>query len=293
MAGASGYDYGGIIQHLEPFINPFKDEKFSKNEGSYGEMWEFKDHINGWSFGVNKFRRFVFLRARTTGSSTYINWNVFEKVSIIECVRSQFIVIVIWAVDGDGTEQQHMHSIVIDISKKHAEFDSQDLMNYMKGTIFAPLIEGLQESNYFPWIETSASNVFNRLNTIFTTLDRYALVSCEKLPTLGKKAKKSRGGPTISGVEPLFGGGSGSRIPRPRNTRADNKKRSAPSEEVAGSSRKRRKAVVGVSPARLAASTAVESTGAEAAAGSSVSALTTVTSGPIKSADKKDEIPDF
>ena len=62
MEPSDDYDYSGTSHHLNPFINPFNDEPFFGDmEHTYGTMWEFKDHISSWSFGVNRWRNYVYL----------------------------------------------------------------------------------------------------------------------------------------------------------------------------------------------------------------------------------------
>ena len=102
-------------------------------QDTYGELWEFKEHLPQWSFGVNKFKSFVMLRIRIKGSTTFQIWNLNEKVSIIECVKTNYVVIVLRAVDDDGKDMEHQHSIVIDCRKDHARFDLKTSWNLSRG----------------------------------------------------------------------------------------------------------------------------------------------------------------
>lgn len=72
MAGESGYDYGGTLEHLEPFVESFEGERFSENQDHYGDLWVFKDHIVGWSFGVHKWKNYVYLRYRVRGQAALL-----------------------------------------------------------------------------------------------------------------------------------------------------------------------------------------------------------------------------
>ncbi len=54
------YDYSITAHHLQPFVNPLNDEPFiDEMANSYGMLWEFKDHISTWTFGVNRWKNYV------------------------------------------------------------------------------------------------------------------------------------------------------------------------------------------------------------------------------------------
>ena len=62
------YDYGVTQHHLEPFVNPRGDEPFIEEMAdSYGALWQFKEHVATWSFGVNRWKDYVYLRYRPIG----------------------------------------------------------------------------------------------------------------------------------------------------------------------------------------------------------------------------------
>jgi len=65
MAEVDDYDYNLIKDHLEPFVNPLKNKPFiDEMEDNYGSLWQFKEHISIWTFGLNKYKNFVCLRYR-------------------------------------------------------------------------------------------------------------------------------------------------------------------------------------------------------------------------------------
>jgi hypothetical protein len=101
------------------------------------------------------------------------------------------------------------------------------------------------------------------------------LANVEKAPAVGRSASQStRAALNTRPQRKSAAGGSGSRNPKPSQARSESRKRDAPATEAAESSRKRRKSLPG----------------AIAAAGSSGSALTTVSTGPQASAEN---IPEF
>jgi len=68
MAEVDDYDYNLTKDHLEPFVNPLKDKSFiDEMEDNYGRYWQFKDHVSTWTFGLSKYKNFVYLRYRAQG----------------------------------------------------------------------------------------------------------------------------------------------------------------------------------------------------------------------------------
>jgi hypothetical protein len=46
MENTDNYDYSVTQHHLQPFENPLKDIPFLEEmEDTYGQLWEFKEHI--------------------------------------------------------------------------------------------------------------------------------------------------------------------------------------------------------------------------------------------------------
>ena len=85
METQDNYDYSLTMPHLRPFINPFNDEPFiSEMADAFGPLWEFKPHVQTWSFGVNWWKNYVYLCYRIEGKTTYLSWNEKEKVMLIE-----------------------------------------------------------------------------------------------------------------------------------------------------------------------------------------------------------------
>jgi hypothetical protein len=263
------YDYSVTKLHLNPFLNPLNDEPFiSEMEDTYGTLWEFKDHISTWSFGVNRWKNYVYLRYRVQGKTNYLPWNINEKVTLIEEHQSNYVVIVLREVDDKGRNKDHCHSIVINVNSYHGKFDLENLMTFLEGSQMEALNADFERNGYVPWKNGTAKSTASRLRLIFQTLDRYALENVEAQPALGRNVTQGRrqnadvlAGPTSAGV------GSGSRGSRPSQARSEPKKRDAVSPAGAESNRKRKKSLPRGTPG----------------AASSGSALTTVSAGPSTS----------
>ena len=101
------------------------------------------------------------LRIRIEGSTTFQISNLNKKVSIIECVRTDYVVIVLRAVDDDGKDMEHQHSIVIDCKKDHARFDLENLMAFIEGTKWEPLNAEFTNSSYTPWVHNFGVGISN------------------------------------------------------------------------------------------------------------------------------------
>lgn len=263
------YDYSVSKHHLQPFRNPRKDDPFiDEMEDTYGTLWEFRDHITSWSFGVNRWKNFVYLRYRVQGRTNYLPWNMNEKVTVIEDHRKNYIVIVLREVDETGIQKDHCHSIVIDVNGLKGKFDLENLMTFLEGSQMESLNAEFQKSGYLPWKNSSAKSNATRLRRIFQTLDRYALANVEPKPSLARSGSQAQRKASDARKErKSAGGGSESRAPRPSQARSEAKKRDAPSADGVESSRKRKKS--------LSSGTAAVSSG---------SALTTVSAGPTAAA---------
>ena len=278
MAEKDAYDYSVTKHHLQPFVNPLTSQPFFEEMAeTYGDLWEFRPHIPTWTFGVSRWKNFVFIRYREERSNTYLPWNLKEKVAIIESHREDFIVIVLREVDENGIEQDHCHSIVIDTNKHHARFDIDNLMTFLDGSEMSSLNNEFIKSGYVPWVESSAKSNANRLMRIFQTLDQYALANvCVEPAPRRTPVQSNRAASNPRQQLASTPGRSGSRGPRPSQPRSESRKRAPPSSEAAGSSGKRRKSFPGPSTVPGPAQTA----------GSSGSALTNATARGASSEEK-------
>ena len=138
------------------------------------------------------------------------------------------MVIVLQAVDSDGHEIPHNHSIVYHKEETRGAFDLDTLLAFLQGTSIETLAEDFSRQ-FHPWIHTNAASMTRKINKIFTTLDRYALQHVEKHPRptqgRGQRRRKSDSDPrSASGTRGRSGGrGSGRGL-----VRAETRKRRNP-----------------------------------------------------------------
>ena len=256
------YDYSLTMPHLRLFIDPLKDEPFiPEMADAFRPLWEFKPHIQTWSFGINRWKNYVYLRYRIDGKTTYLPWNEKEKVMLIEEHQKNYVVLVLREVDSNGNAGDHCHSIVINVNSEHGKFDLENLMAFLEGSQMESLNVEFERNHYVPWVNSTAKSNASRLRLIFQTLDRYALEHCEIQPDIGQTACRERRlsgstRPESTSTPPP----SGSRGTRAGQARSEAKKRGASEAAGVELSRKRKKSL----------------TSGHAGAGSSASALTTV-----------------
>ena len=63
MAGTQSYDYSTTEHHIEPFQYADPNTAFFEEDAdSYGDLWQFKQHIIQYTFGIAKQKGYVFLR---------------------------------------------------------------------------------------------------------------------------------------------------------------------------------------------------------------------------------------
>ena len=63
MVGTQSYDYSLTEHHIEPFQYADPNTAFLEEDAeSYGDLWQFKQHIIQYTFGIVKQKGYVFLR---------------------------------------------------------------------------------------------------------------------------------------------------------------------------------------------------------------------------------------
>ena len=177
------YDYSATLPYIEPFRWTSDEPFITEMEDTYGKLWQFKSCVQSWYFGVNQFKDYVFLRHRVNGTTLYVNWNINEKVSLVECHQSHYMLIVLQAVDNNGRELAHNHTIVCHEDGRSGEFDLETLLAFPQGTSMETLAEDFSRQ-FHPWLKTTAESMTRKINKIFKTLDRYALQHVEKQPRI-------------------------------------------------------------------------------------------------------------
>ena len=271
MEKNDNYDYSLTNRFIQPFNNPFDIPFITDDEESYGTLWEFQSHIESWSFGVHRFKNYVFLQFKIKNQPSYQVMNMKEKVATIEHHHQNYVVIVLREVNDFMEHTDHCHSIVIDVTTFHARFDLENLMMLLEGTKLESLNDHFRDK-YLPWKTSDAESMARRLRRFLQTLGHWAQDTVQPEPGLGRRrpqGRRQKSGSTAP--RPSAPTTPGSRV-KPGTARSEPKKRKAPTGTEG--SRKRRKS--------LAAST----TGA----GGSSSGLTTNSVGLNAF---KGPIPDF
>jgi hypothetical protein len=147
-------------------------------------------------------------------------------------------VIGIQAVTPEGSELQHVHSIVVKVGGGCAQFDVDGMLNSLRASGQGEL-EELLRSKYSPWTATDVDSESRRLNQILQALTRYSR------PARSASAA-ARPGVTPIDASHVTASGSGAQASNSRNTawpigRATPRVRSRIQEELPKSSRKRRR----------------------------------------------------
>ena len=167
MAATQSYDYSLTEHHIEPFQYADPNTAFLEEDAdSYGDLWQFKQHITQYTFGIAKQKGYVFLRYKIEDIPQFYTWNIKEKVESIEDHHEHFIVIVLREVDDSGNATSHNHSIVIDVRQEHGKFDVLTLMAALQGTDMESLNEDFISKQLLPWQEGTARSVVKKLRGV-------------------------------------------------------------------------------------------------------------------------------
>jgi len=117
-----------------PFIEPFNkwvgDEPFIIDMLElYGELWQFKLVMEFWTFGINRLKDYVFLWHKVKDLGIYVNWNLEEKVSLVEQHQDKYVVIILQSCDKSRKEIKHTQSIVMHEDDAVGVFNLDNLVN--------------------------------------------------------------------------------------------------------------------------------------------------------------------
>jgi hypothetical protein len=182
MASTDGYNYSGMSHFIEEFQNPFTDRPFiSEIEENYGSLWQFRDCVVEWSLGVSRYKGYTHLLYKESNSPAFLPLNVLEKVILIEQFHARYIVIGIQAVNAEGVELEHVHSIVVKVGDGSAQFDVEGMLTNLSNTTQEELAD-LLRSMYSPWTATDVESENRRLNRILQLLSCYLARSTRSTP---------------------------------------------------------------------------------------------------------------
>lgn len=178
------YDYSATEALLEPFQNPFGEEPFLDPDIAtpYGELWQFKEAVQFWNYGVNKHKNYVFLRRRMQGSPLFQNWNLNEKVALVDVHHEEYVVIMLQNVDDQGKRLSHTHSIVFKVGSATGQFNMENFLDFLASTHLERCAEEFT-TKFWPWNQSSTKTTARKIASMFITLDRYAMELVHPHPT--------------------------------------------------------------------------------------------------------------
>ena len=225
--------------HIEPFQYADPNTAFLEEDAdSYGDLWQFKQHITQYTFGIAKQKGYVFLRYKIDNIPQFYTWIIKEKVESIEDHCEHFILIVLRELDDSGNATSHNHSIVIDVRQQHGKFDVVTLMATLHGMDMESLNNDFISKQLLPWQEGTTRSVVKKLRGVWQTLDRYAIVTVAKAASAKKGQKRLPASVEREDSTPKRGRGGF----RPGSSRAEAQKRNpAQSRNNGKGTRKRSK----------------------------------------------------
>ena len=183
MEQVDNYDYSPSLPFITVFENPFENVPFIEEmEENYGKLWQFKECVQFWTMEVSRFKNYVYLLHRESSKGTFLPLNLDEKVILPENFYQEYVVLTLQAVNRDGTDMKHIHSIVVKIGQGVAAFDINGLLDTLIGTSMEELHLEL-ESKHVPWTYTSAESAFRKINLIYRTMSRYAARGGPNIPS--------------------------------------------------------------------------------------------------------------
>ena len=191
MEQVDNYDYFSSLPFIDEFQNPFENVPFiDEMEENYGKLWQLKNCVQLWTLGVSRFKKYVYLLHRDSSNrGNFLPLNLNEKVILLENFYQEYVVITLQAVDSDGADTEHIHSIVVRIGEGVAAFDINGLLDTLTRTSMEELRLELK-SKHVPWTYTSPDSAFRKISSIYRTMSRYAARGAQQIPSIA-----NRGGP--------------------------------------------------------------------------------------------------
>ena len=188
MEQIDNYDYSPNLPFIDEFENPFESVPFiDEMEENYGKLWQFKNCVRFWTLGVSRFKNYIYLPHRKSNRGNFLPLNLNEKVILLESFYQEYVVITLQAVDSDGANTEHIHSIVVKIGEGVAAFDINGLLGTLTGTSIEELHPEL-ESKHVPWTYTSLDSAFRKISSFYRTMSRYAARGGPQIPSIANRS---------------------------------------------------------------------------------------------------------
>ena len=181
MGADDQYDYSATSPFMEEFINPFPYKPFlsefinpfpykpflSEFHDNYGKLWIFKECVKEWTFGVSRFKSYVYLLHCESTRAPFLPLNVSEEVTVLELFHKEYdVVITIQGKTLSGEDTKHIHSIVVKLAEEGPAFDIQGLLDSLSRASIE-LLHTEFEQKYVPWAKMDAETSVRRINSIF------------------------------------------------------------------------------------------------------------------------------
>ena len=242
MEQVDDYDYSPSLPFIAEFENPFENMPFIEEiEENYSKLWQFKECVRFWTLGVSRFKNYVYLLHRESSRGSFLPLNLNEKVILLENFYQEYVVITLQAVNRDGVDTKHIHSIVVKIGQGVVAFDINGLLDTLTGTSMEELRPEL-ESKHVPWTYTSTESAFRKISLIYRTMSRFAARGGPNIPSpINRSAPRNTTEGRATSQSPTQGSCSQA------NTNAPTRqKRNTKSSLQADPSAKRKKSTLGV-----------------------------------------------
>ena len=136
---------------------------------------------------MSRFKNYVYLLHQESNRGNFLPLNLNEKVILLESFYQEYVVITLQAVDSDGADTKHIHSIVVKIGEGVAAFDINGLLDTLTGTSMEELRPEL-ESKHVPWTYISPDSAFKKISLIYRMMSRYAARGGPQIPSTANRS---------------------------------------------------------------------------------------------------------
>ena len=90
--------------------------------------------------------------------------------------------VVLKAVDREGIETGHTHSIVLYKSDEYAQFDMKELIDTLQANKTTQYLAADFFKKYMPWVNKDAATMVRKVNAMLGRLEKHAFLNVQKKP---------------------------------------------------------------------------------------------------------------
>lgn len=120
MESTDDYNYSAMTPIIKKFKNLYNEDFIEEEPKDYNILWKFKECVKSWTLGLYRHKNCFFLMYKKEISPTYLLLNVSEKLTITSLHNNNYLVLTMQAINVDGTNMYHLHSIVVKVGSKEA-----------------------------------------------------------------------------------------------------------------------------------------------------------------------------